>query len=285
MIEYKAYHKKSLGGKKKPAAAAVRRKPKERATGGGGAPSRMSFRQTALLAAVLVSVVMVSVAGAMAYAWLGRSALFTVREIDMNACSHVTRDEVWGTLKGAPQGNIWRLSTRAIGMRLKEHPWVKDVSVRKAFPDTLVVRIVERKPVAMVNSDALWYVDADGVIFKRLSAYDPKNFPIITGFDRRELASAEDVVVRRNLARTIDLLKVAESGALGRNISEIHFDAQEGFTLVTRDNGLQLKLGTIDLKDATRRIDAAIPKLAGIGPGSGVVDLKTEGRIFIRSGE
>lgn len=283
MIEYKAYHKKSLG-KKKPGVA-VRRKAKGRDAEPKGGPGGMSFRQSLLLAAVLVSVVMVSVAGAMAYSWLGRSTLFTVREIDMNRCEHVTRDEVWGILKGAPQGNIWRLSTRSIGMRLKEHPWVKDVSVRKTFPDTLVVRIVERKPVAMINSDALWYVDAGGTIFKRLSAYDPKNFPIITGFDRRELASSEDVVVRRNLMRTIDLLTVAEAGALGRNISEVHFDAQEGFTLVTRDNGLQLKLGTVDIKDAIRRIDAAVPKLAGLGPGSGVIDLKTDGRIFIRSGE
>ncbi len=283
MIEYKAYHKKSLG-KKKPTSV-VRRKGKARSSERAGGEPRVSFRQMALLAVVLISVVLVSVGGAMAYSWLGRSALFTVREIDMNPCVHVTRDEVWGILKGAPQGNIWRLSTRAIGMRLKEHPWVKDVSVRKAFPDTLVVRIAERKAVAMINSDALWYVDAGGTIFKRLSAYDPKNFPIITGFERRELASIEDVVVRQNLKRTIELLKVAESGPLGRNISEIHFDAQEGFTLVTRDNGLQLKLGTVDLKDALRRIDAAIPKLAGLGPGSGVVDLKTEGRIFIRSGE
>jgi cell division protein FtsQ len=162
---------------------------------------------------------------------------------------------------------------------------VQDVSVRKAFPDRLIVRIVERKPVAMINSDALWYVDGDGTIFKRLSAYDPKDFPIITGFGRRELASPDDVVARRNLKRTIDLLKVAEAGALGRNLSEIHFDAQEGFTLVTRDSGLQLKLGTVDVRDAMRRIDAAVPKLAGIGPGGGVVDLKTEGRIFIRAGE
>ncbi|HEY3488503.1 MAG TPA: FtsQ-type POTRA domain-containing protein [Candidatus Deferrimicrobiaceae bacterium] len=284
MIEYKAYHKKSLG-KNRPARV-VRRKGKERPGDRGSASaSRMSARQTMLLVVALLSVVIVSVSGAMAYAWLGRSALFTVREIDMNPCAHVTRDEVWGTLKGAPQGNIWRLSTRDIGRRLREHPWVQDVSVRKAFPDTLIVRITERRAVAMINSDTLWYVDAGGTIFKRLSAYDPKNFPIITGFDRRELASTEDVVTRQNLKRTIDLLKVAESGPLGRNISEIHFDAQEGFTLVTRDNGLQLKLGTVDLKDAVRRIDSAIPKLAGIGPGSGVVDLKTDGRIFIRPGE
>lgn len=283
MIEYKAYHKKSLGKKRPP--KAVRRKGKERPAEGGGSASRMSFRQTLLLAAVLVSVVLVSVAGGMAYTWLGRSALFTVREIDMNPCAHVTRDEVWGILKGAPQGNIWRLSTRTIGQRLKEHPWVQDVSVRKSFPDTLVVRIVERKAVAMINLDALWYVDSNGSIFKRLSAYDPKNFPILTGFSRQELASGEDVVTRRNLRRTIELLQVAESGSLGRNISEIHFDAQEGFTLVTRDQGLQLKLGTVDTKDAIRRIDAAMPKIAGLGSGGGVVDLKTEGRIFIRAGE
>jgi cell division protein FtsQ len=279
MIEYKAYHKRSLGKPRKKVHAA-RKKGKEK----NGAAARINFRQVLPVAAAILVVVLVTAAGAAVYSWLGRSRLFSVRDIDMNRCAYVTRDEVSGILSGAAQGNIWSLSSREIGRRLLTHPWVRSVSVRKVFPDRLVVRIEERKPAAMVNLDALYYVDEEGTIFKRLTAYDPKNFPIVTGFSRGEL-TARDAVTLQNLRKTLDLLRSTESGVLRQNISEVHFDAQEGYTLVTRDTGLQLKIGMMDFREAMKRIEEAIPKLTRVGQARGIVDLKTAGRIYVRPGE
>lgn len=279
MIEYKAYHKKSLGkpGRK---AQVLRKRAKDK----GSAAARVNFRQVLPVAAAILAVFLVTAAGAAAYSWLGRSRLFTVRDIDMNRCAYVTKDEISGMLSGVPQGNIWSLSSRDIGRRLRTHPWVRRVSVRKSFPDRLVVRIDERKPAAMINLDALYYVDEEGSIFKRLTAYDAKNFPIVTGYSRSELA-ARDAVSLQNLKKTLDLLRCAESGALRKNVSEVHFDAQEGHTLVTRDSGLQLKIGMMNGREAMKRIEEAMPKLSSVGQARGIVDLKTAGRIFVRPGE
>jgi cell division protein FtsQ len=279
MIEYKAYHKKSLGKRgKKPHAARKKgkdKKPRE---------SRFNLRHALPVAVALITVVLVTAAGAAVYSWLGHSKLFTVRDIDLNKCSYVTREEVAGMLSGAPQGNIWALSSKDIGRRLQSHPWVRSVAVRKVFPDRLAVRIEERHPVAMINLDALYYVDDRGKIFKRLTSYDPKNFPIITGFSQNDLKS-NDAVTARNLKKTLELLRATETGALRQNVSEIHFDAQDGYTLVTRDSGLQLKIGAMELRQAMQRIEEAMPKLANLGQANGIVDLKTEGRIFVRPGE
>jgi cell division protein FtsQ len=279
MIEYKAYHKRSLGKPRKRVHAA-RKKGKEK----NGAAARINFRQVLPVAAAILVVVLVTAAGAAVYSWLGHSRLFSVRDIDMNRCAYVTRDEVSGILSGVAQGNIWSLSSRDIGHRLRTHPWVRSVSVRKVFPDRLVVRIEERKPAAMVNLDALYYVDEEGTIFKRLTAYDPKNFPIVTGFSRGEL-TARDAITLQNLRKTLELLRSTESGALRQNISEVHFDAQEGYTLVTRDSGLQLKIGMMDFREAMKRIEEAMPKLSRVGQARGIVDLKTAGRIYVRPGE
>ena len=278
MYEYKAYHKRSLGKRGKKAHAA-RKKGKEKPR-----EPRFTFRQAIPVAAALLAVVMVTAAGAAVYSWLGHSRLFAVKDIDLNRCDYVTREEVSGMLSGAPQGNIWALSTQDIGRRLQTHPWVRSVSVRKAFPDRLVVRIEERHPVAMINFDALYYVDEQGKIFKRLTSYDPKNFPILTGFSQGDL-KANDAVTARNLKKTLELLRATESGVLRQNVSEIHFDAQDGYTLVTRDSGLQLKIGTMDFREAMRRIEEAMPKLSNLGQARGIVDLKTAGRIFVRPGE
>src|SRR3970282_2239137 len=150
-----------------------------------------------------------------------------------------------------------------------------EVAVRKAFPDKLIVRIEEREPVAMINLDALYYVDETGSIFKRLTAYDAKNLPILTGFSRGDLV-AKDPVTIRNLKKTIDLLHRTEAGVLRRNISEVHFDAQDGYTLVTRDFGLQLKIGTMEFSKAMQRVEEAMQKLARPGQSKGVVGLQKE---------
>lgn len=278
MIEYKAYHKKSLGKRGKKGHAA-RKKGKEKPQG-----PRFNFRQALPVAAALLAVVLVTAAGAAVYSWLGHSRLFTVRDIDLNRCAYVTREEVSGMLSGVPQGNIWALSSQDIGRRLQSHPWVRSVAVRKAFPDRLVVRIEERRPVAMINLDALYYVDDQGKIFKRLTSYDPKGFPILTGFSQGDL-KASDAVTARNLKRTLELLRATESGVLRQNVSEVHFDAQDGYTLVTRDSGIQLKIGTMDIREAMQRIEEAMPKLSSVGQARGIVDLKTAGRIFVRPGE
>ncbi|GAB4227937.1 MAG: hypothetical protein OHK0028_01100 [Deltaproteobacteria bacterium] len=280
MIEYRAYHKsrsrRRCGGK------AVRKKERSRE----GDPRRAGarLRLAGWIAAVLLGVGLTGAAFASARSWLGRSPLFTVRAVDLNRCANVSIDEVWAAVRAGGQGNLWSLSAGEVARRLSEHPWVRTVTVRKSFPDRLVVRIDERRAVAMVNLDALYYLDAEGKPFKRLTAYDPKNLAIVTGFSRQELLR-KDPVTEGQMRKTLDLLRGVENGALRQNVSEVHFDALEGYTVVTRDAGLQLKVGTLESGEAVRRIEAAMPKLSGTARASGIVDLKTDGKIFVRPGE
>jgi cell division protein FtsQ len=281
MIEYRAYHK-TRPGKRGRDGRAVRKK--ERSRSGDPKMSRARLRLIGWIAAVLLAVVFTGVACASAFTWLKRSPLFTIRTVDMNRCANVSMEEVWVILRGRGAGNLWSVPVREVVRRLSSHPWVRSVSVRKAFPDRLVVRIEEMKPVAMVNLDALHYLDEEGRPFKRLTAYDRKNLAIVTGFSRQELLR-KDPVTLRDLRKTLDLLRGVEAGALRQNVSEIHFDAQDGYTVVTRDAGLQLKVGTMDVKEAIRRIEAAMPRISGMPRSSGIADLKTEGRVFMRPGE
>ena len=281
MIEYRAYHK-TRPGKRGSAGRAVRKKDKGRA--GERNPSRTRLRLISWIAAGLLAVGFSGVAFASAYSWLTRSTLFTVRTVDMNRCANVSLEEVWAIVRGDGSGILWSVPSKEIARRLSGHPWVRSVSVRKSFPDRLVVRIQERTPVAMVNLDVLYYLDAEGRPFKRLTAYDPKNFAIVTGFSRGELLRKDPVTVQ-NLRKTLDLLRGVEAGSLRQNVSEIHFDAQDGYTVVTRDTGLQLKVGTINVKESLRRIETAMPRISGMTRSSGIADLKTEGRVFMRPGE
>src|SRR3990172_2925025 len=107
MIEYKAYHKKSLGKRMRPHAA---RKKKKKGKEAG--PGRSRFRQAIPIAAVALVILLLGAAGAAAYSWLGRSDIFSVRIVDMNPCNHVSSDEIAGVLK-------------EVGRRILSHPFVR----------------------------------------------------------------------------------------------------------------------------------------------------------------
>jgi len=118
--------------------------------------------------------------------WLTHSPLFTVRTVDMTVRERFV-EKCGRSFRGDGSGLLWSVPAKEVARRLSGHPWVRSVSVRKSFPDRAGVRIEERTPVAMVNLDVLHYLDEEGRPFKRLTAYDPKNLAIVTGFSRRNL--------------------------------------------------------------------------------------------------
>src|SRR3989337_488157 len=221
MIEYRAYHK-TRPGKRARSGRAVRKKEKART--GERRPLQTRLRLIGWIAAALLSVAFTGVAFASAYSWLTRSPLFTVRTVDMNPCGNGWLEEVWAVVRGGGPGTLWSVPAKEVAGRLSRHPWVRSVSVRKSFPDRLVVRVEERKPVAMVNLDALHYLDEEGRPFRRLTAYDPKNLAIVTGFSRPELLRTDPVTVG-DLRKTLKLLRGVAAGALRHDRAQVPFHA------------------------------------------------------------
>jgi cell division protein FtsQ len=163
---------------------------------------------------------------------------------------------------------------------VERHPWVASAELRRAFPGTVVLRVRERVPVAILQLDGLFLVDADGYPFTRATPGD-LDHPYLTGL-APELASAQPEVARRVLREALQWLEVAQSkGQLPESaLSELHFDARAGYTLVLRNGGevllgfaeperasrlSQLARGGLDLS-RPHRVDLASDRLAVVTP-------------------
>jgi cell division septal protein FtsQ len=83
--------------------------------------------------------------------------------------------------------NLFTLRLRDVARRLESHPWIDHVKVRKVFPDRIWVQVVERRPIAILQLEELYYIDAKGVIFSPLGDRDEYNFPFLTGLTRQVL--------------------------------------------------------------------------------------------------
>ncbi|MGH9897104.1 MAG: cell division protein FtsQ/DivIB, partial [bacterium] len=75
---------------------------------------------------------------------------FSVREIKVIGGSRVGGSEIVA-LAGLSHGmNVWKINARAIEAKVKGHPWVRQVIVRREFPHRVVIEVEERVPKGIV---------------------------------------------------------------------------------------------------------------------------------------
>lgn len=130
--------------------------------------------------------------------------------------------------------------------RVESHPWIAGASVRRVWPDTLLVEIIEQRPVAIYNDTQ--YLGQTGDLF------EPSNL-IIEGLPRLYGSSAEVVDVYGHFVVFADYVTdIGEVMSVARGIDQ-------GW-LITLDTGVTLQLGREDIfgrlsrtRDVMRRLD------------------------------
>ena len=117
-----------------------------------------------------------------------------------------------------------------IKQKFLDIPWIRDIVVRKVYPDRLSITVLEHRPAAIWNKDFL--LSEQGVIFSLpKDRFDPTGLPILFGPDSEGKMVLEAwSKIRHDLkARNLDLLSVAMDN--------------RGSWTITLDNGVELKLG------------------------------------------
>lgn len=109
-----------------------------------------------------------------------RSEVFLIEQVEIAGNQHLRADEITG-VAAMPQGStLLRFPGTEMKERLEADPWIEAATVTRDFPDTLVIRVVERIPVALVDrGDAtFWLVDGDGYMITE-SAPDTETAMIV----------------------------------------------------------------------------------------------------------
>jgi cell division protein FtsQ len=108
-----------------------------------------------LLAGILVGVAAL-VFSAAALIKLLRSPLAPVREVRItNALERISRQEIEAALRGRIVGNFFAVEPAEVRAGLQQLPWVRRVTVRRVWPDSLEVGIEEHVALARWGSDGL----------------------------------------------------------------------------------------------------------------------------------
>jgi len=159
-------------------AANVRNKP-------GNAPRRgKRWRPPQWMPAAMVSCAVAAgmAAGAWAYYhfYLCRDSRFALLHVDIEHGAIFSPEELTETLRLEKGKNIFTVCNIAEKRRhlLENGHAVKEVSLTRVLPDRLVVKTVEREPVARIAGRQNLLVDGEGVVF---TGNWPAQLPGITG--------------------------------------------------------------------------------------------------------
>ena len=196
-------------------------------------PVPWSRRVLRVMGAGVLGGIVASVAGVAVHelAW-GES--YEVAQVHFDGAQRASPAELRHLADVRSGDHLLSVDLDAVARKVERHPWVVSATARRRLPSTIEVTVVEHEPVMLLALDKLWYVDANGVVFKSAST-DDLDYPVLTGLDPT-LASA-----RPELARAVLLgaLRVMDATA-GRpalpvdDVSEIHHDPVTGFELVLR---------------------------------------------------
>ena len=157
------------------------------------------------------------------------------------------------------------IDTDVVAHRVEHHPFVREARVERQPPDGIDITVVMRAPLALLRvNEALYLVDDEGEVMKRVRPGDPLDLPLIALEDTAAIDSVastglevEEVTNQgrrlRGLADAVDILASAADLGLLSRISEVVAIPAAGFELVL-DDGARARLGTTDIDTKLRRL-------------------------------
>ncbi|MCE0724752.1 MULTISPECIES: cell division protein FtsQ/DivIB [Legionella] len=157
---------------------------------------------------------------------------------------HVTHKELEGVLSKHLSNSFFTLSVRALESELNELNWVDTASVERVWPDTLKIRLVEKKPVAVWDNALM---TEDGRLFNEGAVPEGLNLPQLKGPLSQQ---AEVLQVYEKLSKILSIY--------GLNAAGLHLRENQSWVLLL-GNGIKIYLGKKELEDRLLRFCKAYP--------------------------
>lgn len=196
----------------------------------------------------------------------------------------ITTVRIEGIINTEPRSLQKRLSSVAVGgffeidltmvrLNILPLPWIKEVQIRKRWPDTLLIQVQEHTAVAWWMNKSL--IDNEGLQLA-VSRYPLMDLPQFTG----PLDKADDILKHYNqLAPLVQ--------AAGLQIQEFGYNVRKTWYMLLNNN-MKLNLGRGESKTRLQRFLKAYhrlktPSLNKIGDKTVLIDLRYTNGIAVRT--
>ncbi len=214
------------------------------------------FSGIAFLAVVLLSLIY---GGFQVREWLQDEQRMPVQVVDFSGdFSHVNIGRLEQLIRQSQPGSFFALDVNEVYRLVEAQPWIYRASVRKQWPNTLKIYLVEQQPVAQWNEDLL--LNPYGDTFSATA--DGLALPRLFGPGGSEKTALEGFNAMQSLLATV-----------GIPIAELSLSERFAWQ-VQLQNGIELNLGRKEFIDRLQRFIDVYPLLTKEKKAVKYVDLR-----------
>lgn len=172
-----------------------------------------------------------------------RSPVFEVREVTVTGNRYMPAEKIISVSGIVTGENIFKINLQQAAGRVEIIPMLKSVEMDRELPSRVVIRVVERSPLALLPAgEGFIQVDADGVYLQKGSPSD-RNLPVITGV-KAGVPPPGQPVRADGLTGSIKVIREMPADLIPE-LSEVNIDPQGNVIIYTMD-GVQCRMGRIE---------------------------------------
>ncbi|MEA3047168.1 MAG: cell division protein FtsQ [Sphingomonadales bacterium] len=196
---------------------------------------------------------------------------FTLRRVEITGNQRVSTLDIYNVAFDQDSMAMPLIDLAGTRARLLRFGWIRDVQVSRRLPDTLVVHVVERLPVAIwQNSGQLSLIDGDGVVLEPVQVAAMPDLPLVIG------AGANRHI--NNLAALIEAAprlrpQIAGATWMGQRRWDIRFQSGETLSLPEGDEEARRAITRFAMMDQQNPL---------LGQNFARIDMRDPRRTYVR---
>ena len=257
-------------------------RPRERRDERGAERFKAILRRTIRVALLLLFLFLSLFAVHRIYAHLLEDQFFQVKRIEVEGNQKVSREAILSLARMEEMSNLFTVKLAEVAGRIGSHPWIEQVRVSKVFPNTMVIQVEERKPIAILQLEELYYIDAKGWVFSSVGEKDRYDYPFLTGLTRQSLE--RDPEAKHLIAKGLEFLRTVEKEKTPPldQISEIHMERTFGIDCFTQAEGVEVRMGWEQFGEKLKRLPLIWTDLRTRGVSAASIDCSDMKRMVVK---
>ena len=221
--------------------------------------------------------------GFLGYRALAASSLLTIEEVKIETEGRLNKGDILELADIRAGTSLIAVRLFRLRDRVESHPWVSRASVKRIFPHTLVMNVVQKQPIAQVTLDrGVLLVDNDGTFFALSKPLKLTGLVPIVGLKDADI-KLKPLVCQNRLKNALDAIRSVKARS-GLQIKELKIDLENGITLALEESPKEVRLGLDDPDRSVGRLWKILEQLHEEGRLKQVrwIDLKSSNRAIVK---
>jgi cell division protein FtsQ len=236
-----------------------------------------------LALALVLAAALVGMAGWLVASTLRAPAL-RIAHIEVTGTGHLSKGDVLALVDGLRGQNILHVRLEDYRRRVLASPWVAEATISRSLPATVVVRVIERRPMAIGRvGEELFLVDEHG---DEIDEYGPRyadfDLPIVDGLVRGATQEGDANERRVQLASRL-LREVRTRPELARRISQVDVSDPHDAVVIIDEDTARVRLGDERFLERLQSYVDLAPTLHAQVQAIDYVDLRFGERVYVGS--